>query len=215
MDFGPPPPLPPQHGTTVAIDLKPLAPPSSPPPPPGQKPPILPPPAFDDRRAEDPEDDDDDDEDGGHGHNDVRGRHRGTLPAPPPPFQRQSLGRCSVQQPMTGNGRSAAIHHYAGGGGMVSEYFIPRSVSVHDLCSAIELQKIPPPLPPSALRTTAATLARAPRPPTASRDKMVTFEDEKLAFDQHRQHQHHAREHHQQHQHQQQHHHRSSGDLIV
>lgn len=98
-------------------------------------------------------------------------------------------------------------HHYRGaaatgnhctGGTIVSEYFIPRSASAHDLCSAIEMQKIPPPLPPSALRNTAATLARPPRLPTA-RDKMVTFEDEKLAYtgNQHQQH------------------HRSSGDLIV
>ncbi|VVC28925.1 Hypothetical protein CINCED_3A019307 [Cinara cedri] len=160
----------------------------------------------------------DDDDGGHHGHDgmadDGRGRHRVTLPAPPPPFQRQSLGRCSVQQPMMGNSRSAATH-YSDGGGMVSEYFIPRSVSAHDLCSSIELQKIPPPLPPSALRTTAATLARPPRAPTASRDKMVTFEDEKLAFGpHHHHHQHHLQQQNHHHQQQQQHH-RSSGDLIV
>lgn len=178
------------NGGVVAIDLKPLAPPPSPPP--QQKlAQLLPPPAFDDL--------DDDLDDGllDNGGCDGGGRprigHRVPLPAPPPPFQRQSAGRCSVQQPMIGGGhyRTAATHY--SDGGVVSEYFIPRSASAHDLCSAIEMQKIPPPLPPSALRTTAATLARPPRV-TAARDKMVTFEDEK---------------------HHQQQHHRSSGDLIV
>ncbi|KAL4144044.1 hypothetical protein QTP88_006278 [Uroleucon formosanum] len=138
------------------------------------------------------------------------------LPAPPPPFQRQSAGRCSVQQPMMGHHRTTA--HYSDG--VVSEYFIPRSASAHDLCSAIEMQKIPPPLPPSALRTAAATLARPPRQPATCRDKMVTFEDEKrAAFDHHQSQlqQHRRQNHHNLHdqQDQQQQHHRSSGDLIV
>ncbi|CAI6352264.1 unnamed protein product [Macrosiphum euphorbiae] len=103
-----------------------------------------------------------------------------------------------------GHHRTAA--HYSGG--TVSEYFIPRSASAHDLCSAIEMQKIPPPLPPSALRTAAATLARPPRQPATCRDKMVTFEDEKRAAFDHQQSQ--LQQHRRQNQH-----HRSSGDLIV
>ncbi|KAL5241984.1 hypothetical protein ACI65C_009394 [Semiaphis heraclei] len=115
-------------------------------------------------------------------------------------------------------GHHRTTGHYSGG--VVSEYFIPRSASAHDLCSAIEMQKIPPPLPPSALRTTAATLARPPRLPTTYRDKMVTFEDEKrAAFDHHQsqQQQNRRQNHHSLHnqQDQQQQHHRSSGDLIV
>lgn len=177
------------------MDLKPLAPPPSPPP--QQKVPLLPPPAFDDHV-----DDAMDGGGGGGGGGNFRDHHRRVvpIPTPPPPFQRQSVGRCSVQQPMVGH----HYHHRVGAnysGGGVSEYFIPRSASAHDLCSTIEMQKIPPPLPPSALRTTAATLARPPRPQT-TRDKMVTFEDEKLAYDQHR---------HQE----QQPIYRSSGDLIV
>lgn len=164
--------------TAATIDLKPLT--SSPPR--AQKLPLLPPPAFDDVPAD--------------AMHDADGHRRFRLPAPPPPFQRQSAGRCSVQQPMTGHQhRASAVGHCPAG--VVSEYFIPRSASAHDLCSAIEMQKIPPPLPPSALRTAAAaTLARAPRPP-AARDKMVTFEDEKLVA------------------YNQQLHHRSSTDLIV
>jgi len=154
-----------------------LAPPPSPPP---QKVPLLPPPAFDD---------DDDDADDARG---LRGHRQTPLPAPPPPFQRQSAGRCSVQQPMmTGN------HHYRAAANCpdVSEYFIPRSASAHDLCSSVDAHNVPPPLPPSVLRTAAATLARPPRPQTV-RDKMVTFEDEKLAHDQQQRY-------------------KSSGDLIV
>lgn len=167
---------------SAAIDLKPLAPPPSPPPQ-QQKVPLLPPPAFDD--------DADDDAGGPRG-----GRRRTPLPAPPPPFQRQSAGRCSVQQPMMKGDR----HCPTGNCPVVSEYFIPRSASAHDLCSSVDARDNgpppPPPPPPSALRTAAATLARPPRPQTA-RDKVVTFEDERLAH------------------HDQQQRYRSSGDLIV
>lgn len=106
------------------------------------------------------------------------------LPAPPPPFQRHATGRCSVQ-PVS---RTSAHHHpynnpYQAAAQHPCEYFIPRSASEHNLCSTIELEKLPP-LPPSALRST-ATLARPPRPPPA-RDKMVTFEDEKPPYGHHR-----------------------------
>ncbi|XP_050525630.1 uncharacterized protein LOC126896699 [Daktulosphaira vitifoliae] len=94
------------------------------------------------------------------------------VPLPPLSFQRASVGRCSVQ-PISRTMASAAT---------TTEYLIPRSASEHNLCSTIELEKLPP-LPPSALRVVSAT------PPAkqscivrSNRDKVVTFEDEKRTF---------------------------------